>query len=220
METRERVGCTPEKLREGTSEGHGRRGDQAKERTRDAQGARAWGRGTKETPGGSPGAGARKLGRGRREVTRDAWRGGQEGGTWWARGGGLRPGVSPSRCWKGGIPGFSPFWRLRGPRVLVPAPASRSPDWWKILTSTAVKAAAGFGAGAGGAVTQACGPALPSGLDRGSRGRTDWDAETGDGAAASLPGGGRQPTDLSHPSRLGGLGTGGGFFWEWVLFTS
>ena len=40
METRERVGCTPEKLREGTSEGHGRRGDQAKERTRDAQGAR------------------------------------------------------------------------------------------------------------------------------------------------------------------------------------
>ena len=91
-ETRERVGCAPEKLREGTSEGPGRLGDQAKERTRDARGARAWGRGTKETPARSPGAGARKLGRGRREVTRDARRGGHVVGT---GGGGLRPGVSP-----------------------------------------------------------------------------------------------------------------------------
>lgn len=53
-------------------------------------------------------------------------RGGHRG---WA--GGFAQGSPPSRCWKGGIPGFSPFWRLRGPRVLVPAPVSWSPDWWK-----------------------------------------------------------------------------------------
>lgn len=43
----------------------------------------------------------------------------------------------------------------------------------KTLTSAAVKAAAGLVAGSGGALTEACGPALPSGLDRGRRGRTD-----------------------------------------------
>ena len=189
-----------------------------------ADSGRPGGKGVGAGDKGNPGRVARGRGEEAGEGTAGSDPGrlerGARGGHVVGTGGGLRPGVSPSRCWKGGIPGFSPFWRLRGPRVLAPAPASRSPDWWKILTSTAVKAAAGFGAGAGGAVTEACGPALPSGLDRGRRGRTDWDAETGDGAAASLPGGGRQPTDLSHPSRLGGLGTGGGFFWEWVLFTS
>lgn len=112
-------------------------------------------------------------------------------------------GSPPSRCWRGGISrpsGVSValgFWFLRQHLGL-------QIGGEKNLTSTAVKAAAGFGAGAEGAVTDDCGPALPSGLDCRRRGPTDRRTETGDGAAASLPGGGKGPTDLSHPSRRWG----------------